>query len=118
MIEFITHLLWVAFGFWVGMKIAALVKSHKTTDDTILIKESIIQDQIKKIPTLKTEVHDGVIFLFNLADETFISQGNTIEDVAEAAYKFRKIDLAYVLHNGYPMWFFNGKVTMTDVKII
>ena len=117
MIEFIINLLWIAFGFWVGIKIAGLANSHKTTNNT-LSKETIIKAQIKKIPTLKTEVYDGVIFLFNIDDESFISQGNTIEDVAESAYKFRKIDLAYVIHSGYPMWFLNGKVTIMDVKII
>jgi hypothetical protein len=118
MIEFIINLLWIVFGFWIGIKIAALVKPHKTTDNTTLNKETIIQDQIKKIPMLKTEIHDGIIFLFNSDDESFISQGNTIDDVAESAYKFRKIDLAYVIHSGYPMWFLNGKVTIMDVKII
>lgn len=116
MIEFI---LWFIFGYWLGTKFFDKVKNANNQKNNVVTMNTIMTGvKVKTIPTLKTETHDGIIFAFNNDSETFISQGTTIEAVAEAAYKFRNIDLAFVLHNDYPMWFINGKVTTTNVKII
>jgi len=116
LLSVIVQAIWIAFWFWVGSKLLEKVKAVKEKDN-LLSKETIILNQIKKIPTLKTEIHGDVIFAFNTGDDTFVAQGVSIDEVAEVTYKYRKIDLAYVLHNGQPMWFLNGKVTTTDVKL-
>jgi hypothetical protein len=116
LLSIILNAIWIAFWFWVGTKLVERVKSLKEKDN-LLSKEAVILSQIKKIPTLKTEIHGEVIFAFNTGDDTFVAQGSSIDEVAEVAYKYRKIDLAYVLHNGQPIWFLNGKVTTTDVKL-
>lgn len=116
LISIILNAIWLAFWLWVGSKIFQKLSGLKEKEN-LLSKESIITTQIKKIPTLKTEMHDGIIFAFSIGDDVFVAQGLTLDEVAEAAYKYRKIDLAYVLHNGQPMWFLNGKVTTTNVKL-
>ncbi len=117
LITIIIDALWLAFGFWLGTKLFEKIKPIKEKDN-FLSKETIILSQIKKIATLKTEIHEDVVFAFDAGNGTFIAQGASIDEVAEAAYKYRKIDLAYVLHLGQPMWFMNGKVTTTDIQLI
>ena len=116
LISVIIQAIWIAFWFWVGSKLFEKVKVLRDKE-TIISKEAIVLNQLKKIPTLKTEMHDGIIYAFSTGDDLFIAQGATLDEVAEVAYKYRKIDLAYVLHLGQPMWFLNGKVTTTDVKL-
>jgi hypothetical protein len=116
LVSVIVNAIWIAFWFWVGTKIVERLKSLKEKDN-LLSKEAIVLNQIKKIPTLKTEIHGEIIFAFNTGDDTFVAQGASIDEVAEVAYKYKKIDLAYVIHNEQPMWFMNGKVTTTDVKL-
>jgi hypothetical protein len=118
MIDFIMMILWLSFWFWIGVKFyeKAAIKKRQ---DSIVTKDTIMTGvKVKRIPTLNTETHEGIIFAFNSDDATFISQGSSIDEVAELAYKFRKIDLAYVIHNHEPLWFVNGKVTTINVEII
>jgi len=110
----IGDVIWVTLCFWVGAILFNKAKDIRNKN-TALSKETIAISQLKKISILKTEIYDGVIFVFNAHDGTFIAQGANIDEVAANAYKYRKICLACVLHNDQPIWFINGKASVSDI---
>lgn len=112
----ILDIFWIGFWFWVGTKLFSIFKS-KSKDDALLRDSLIEKVETKQLYTLKTEVHNDMIFAFTADTDTFISQGKSIEEVAEVAHKHRKVELAYVLHEKEFMWFVDGKVTKT-VKLL
>lgn len=87
--------------------------------DTYLNKTNITHNQkenvtIRYVPMLKTEIHDGQIYLFDIDTDIFISQGNSLEEIALTAYKHKKIDMALVLYNNQYFLFVNGKSTLMN----
>lgn len=116
-ISVVLNLVWIAFWFWVGSKIFQKLKGIKEKE-TVLSSESILSQQIKKVPILTTEMHQGIIFAFKKADDSFVAQGSTIDEVAEATHKYMKIDLAFISHQGEDYWVVNGKITKSNLKLV
>lgn len=116
-VSVVLNLVWIAFWFYVGTKIVAKLKNIKQKEN-IITTEDILSQQLKKILILKTEVHDGVIFAFSVNDDQFIAQGTTIQEIASAAYKFRKIDLAFLSHESKEYWLVNGQISKVNIKLI
>jgi hypothetical protein len=117
----ILNIIWMLFWFWIGMQIVRKLKEKydpRLLNTSILSSEEILSQQLKKILTMKTEVHDGVIFAFTVGDDTFIAQGATIEEVADNLYKYRKIDLAFINHEGKEYWVINGKLSKVNLKLV
>lgn len=117
---FIFNLVWVGFWFWVGVKLYNRAKKHNQSEilKQIQYEEILKKVEMKKILTMKTETHQGQIYAFDIYDDTFIAQGNSIDDLADTAYKFRKVDLAFVNHNKEEFWFVNGKVSKTNINLL
>lgn len=116
-ISVVLNLVWIAFWFWVGSKIFGKLKGLKEKEAS-LSSENILSQQMKKIPIMKTEIHDGMIFAFTVNDDSFVAQGSTIDEIAEAAYKYRKIDLGYISHLGQEYWAVNGKISKVNIKLV
>lgn len=116
LLTFIANFFWIGFWVWVGMKL--FDRLNKVKEKQTQKYELISQVELKKIVTIKTETHGEQIYGFDMLTDNFLGQGKTIEEVAEAAYKFNKIDLAFVQHDGEEFWFMNGKATKTNVKLL
>lgn len=117
LLSLISTIFWLFFWFWVGGKMYDRLRSIREKN-TISLQSNLLENvKAEKLYSLKTETHNGIIFAFTVKEDMFICQGETIEEVAEVAYKYRRINLAYVLHNRQFMWFIDGKVTNT-VKVV
>lgn len=117
LISVILNAIWIAFWFWVGSKLFEKLRGLKEKE-AIQSTQSILSQQIVKVPMLKTEIHHGVIFAFKMADDSFVAQGSTIDEVAEATHKYMKIDLAFISHQGEEYWVVNGKITKSNLKLV
>lgn len=62
---------------------------------------------------LRTECHDGVIFVYNTATNMFVTQASTIDEVAERV-KALDIKLSHVVHGADEFWVIDGKVRRNE----
>lgn len=113
----IFNVLWILFWFWMGTKIVDKLKARDIENNELEdeAKENLI---VKHLVMIKTEIHGGIIFAFNEKNDSFITQGPTIESIAESAYKYKNIDLALIKHKESDFWMINGKISEVNVKLL
>ena len=63
-----------------------------------------------EIPQLSVENVSNVYLLYETKTNTFMCQGNTLEELAEKLLENNKIDLAFVKHDKKHFVFASGKI--------
>lgn len=61
---------------------------------------------------LRTEHHNGLLYLYNQGTNLFITQGSTLHELATNMLNYRKIRMAMVSHENKLFYFVEGKVYM------
>ena len=69
----------------------------------------VIETKIE-IPRLNVENVSNVYLLYETKTNTFMCQGNTLEELAEKLLENNKIDLAFVKHDKKHFVFASGKI--------
>lgn len=69
--------------------------------------------KITKIQTLFTEMIGNSIMLYNKDTGTFLCQADSLDELAENAFKYRDVKIALVKHQDKDMFFVEGKVSNT-----
>lgn len=69
----------------------------------------VIETKIE-IPRLNAENVSNVYLLYETKTNTFMCQGNTLEELAEKLLENNKIDLAFVKHDKKHFVFASGKI--------
>ncbi len=113
------ELIVIAFIFWLGYNVGQMVLSWRLRD--IIRSEAkkegikvdgeynIVREEKPKVIKLWVEkVHD-ILYLYDTED-TFICQGNTIEELATLALKYKNIKYASVLNGEDVFAFVDGSV--------
>lgn len=117
-------LIFIAFVFYVGYQIGQIVLSWQLRD--LVIKEAkregIIDDNLNFIDDDKPSVHklfvektNNVLYLYDReANNEFVCQANTIEELAKLAKQYKNIQYAAVIDDQNVYTFIDGKV---EVKL-
>lgn len=71
-----------------------------------------VEIQVKEEPDLAlfTEVNNNAIMLYKKDSNEFVAQAPTLEELANNAFTFNKINYAVVNHNEETLWFVEGKI--------
>jgi len=70
-----------------------------------------LQEEAKSdVPSLVTEKHGEMFYVFENGTDTFVTQGATLEEIAKNFYDYKKVNVAYVKHGDQHVWFVNGEV--------
>lgn len=112
-IQFFLYFIWFLFWIYVGSVIFRVIKRQSD-----LKKESMEEVEVRHIPVFMTETHNGIIYAFDTINDNFISQGSSLDEVADIAYKYKKVDLALVTYDNQNFWFINGKTTPVNARVI
>lgn len=113
---------WVFGQMYMSFKLRQAIK--KVAEENGMTLEELVemfekanglQTKVIKVPNFFTEVADNSILLYNKDTGKFIGQANTIEELAENAYKFEKVKFALVSHDSKQFWFVEGKIK-NDLK--
>lgn len=62
------------------------------------------------VPLLITEQHGDMLYLFEKETDSFMCQGNSLQDLMEKLSEYKDIHLAFVEHNKKGFWFSNGEI--------
>lgn len=112
---------WICCQFYISYKIRKILQ--KVAEDNGMTLEEMVDSYIDKgvsvikVPNYFTESLENSILLYNKDTGDFVSQANSIEELADKVYKFNKIQFATVKHNNNQFWFVEGKVE-NDLKSI
>jgi hypothetical protein len=102
---------WVMAHFYITYKLRKIIT--KAAEDNGMTVEEFVGETVSdviKVPNYFTEKLENSILLYNKDTGNFVSQGNTIEELASKVYEFDKIKFAVVNHNNKQFWFVEGKV--------
>lgn len=78
--------------------------------DLDAMANSIANKELRRIPVFYTEKQNQVIYLYDKYSNTFVSQGNTLEELAKKVVEHNKINVALVVDGDKEFWFFNGEI--------
>lgn len=106
---------WICGELWVAYKLRRAIK--KVAEDNGLTLEDIERMFAATIPNIQdlsvelfTECQKNSILLYNKTTNKFVSQAETLEELAENVKQFNNIKLAKVYHNDTQIYFVDGKV--------
>ena len=102
---------WVLAHFYITYKLRKIIT--KAAEDNGMTVEEFVGEtasDIIKVPNYFTEKLENSILLYNKDTGDFVSQGCSIEELAQRVYEFDKIKFAIVNHNDRQFWFVEGKV--------
>lgn len=108
---------WLCCQFYLAWKLHKAFK--KIAEENNLTMEELastffetrgINTQVIKVPNYFTEITSNSILLYSKDTGDFVSQANSIEQLAKNVYEFNKIKYASVNHNDNQFWFLEGKV--------
>ena len=111
----------IAFGigFFLGYKFMRLIISMSLKE--IAVEQGINLDELQKsvrkdlmktkeILSIVTEKHGDGIYAFDEKSDTFLCQGNTIEDLAKKLREQNNVLVAKIVHNDQELWLIDGKI--------
>ena len=111
----------IAFGigFFLGYKFMRLIISMSLKE--IAVEQGINLDELQKsvrkdlmktkeILSIVTEKHGDGIYAFDEKSDTFLCQGNTIEDLAKKLREQNNVLVAKIVHNDEELWLIDGKI--------
>lgn len=110
----------IAFGigFFLGYKFMRLIISMSLRE--IAVEQGINLDELQKsvrkdmkieeIISIVTEKHGDGIYAFDEKSDTFLCQGNTIEDLAKKLREQNNVLVAKIVHNDEELWLIDGKI--------
>jgi len=102
----------IIYIFALGFIIGSSWTKHRIKKE--LIEHGILKDKNTKtenVPKLITEIHNNMIYVFEKGTDTFVCQGNSIEELAKKIFKQNQIQVAIVEHDSSILMFNEGKVT-------
>lgn len=99
-------------SFIVGILLGFLIVRYITNKLKILQQPKIDITHVATLMLLKTEKYNDLLYLYNLGNGSFISQGSTLQELAANTFNYKKITMAMVSHNKTLFYFFEGKVFM------
>ena len=98
-----------------GARYDTVAPLTNTNDKTEEAKVEILVNQAD-IPTLISELHHNVLYLFEKETDKFMCQGSSLDEAAHNLFeRFRKIEVAKINHNDTNYWIVKGKVC-TDIQ--
>lgn len=101
------------FGYFVALILFLwqVRKSFKRlySDEQVTKMLSQIEEVKLKIPLMFTQTVDKSILLYDMS-ENFVTQGSTLEEIVENLNRFKKIDLAIIVHGEDKFYYTNGKL--------
>jgi len=103
-----TELLVFLFIFFSGYYTGRMTMAWKVRH--LLFKSDSVHSEIV-IEKLFIEQSNNVLYLYDYEANTFICQGNTIDELASLSHKYKNIKYAIVQHGDNMLSFVNGKVT-------
>lgn len=108
-----------AFGWWAG-QVYMLIKFRnnlkKIVEDAGMTMdewaETVNDMTIKavKVPNLFTEHSGNSIMLYNKDTGAFVCQATSLDELANLANQYSKVEVAVVMHNDQELYFIDGKV--------
>ena len=110
MLEILILLVVFGVGFYVGESVFAYRIRH------LIYKEATAQgiiielDDKPSITKLFVECSNDMMYLYEYEANTFICQGNTIDELASLAQKYSNIKYAVVAHGDDMLMFVDGAV--------
>lgn len=112
---------WICCQFYFTYKIRKVLQ--KVAEENGMTLDEMVDSYMEKgvnvikVPNYFTESLENSILLYNKDTGDFVSQANSMEELADNVYKFNKIQFATVKHNNKHIWFVEGKV-QNDLKSI
>lgn len=111
----------IAFGigFFLGYKFMRLIISMSLREiaseqgiNLDELQKSVRKDLVKthEIISIVTENHGEGIYAFDKHSDTFLCQGNTIEDIAKKLREQNNVMIAKIVHNNEELWLIDGKI--------
>jgi hypothetical protein len=88
-----------------------------------IIRRNKIQEELDKeneVPLLNLETHNDIMYLFDHKTDSFICQGNTVDELIKNLGEYKKIDIAWVKYDEKIMLIKNGflhVVTPTNTNV-
>ena len=116
MTELLLFLLIFFSGFYLGRMTLAWKLRHillkELTSKDLLFKGDLVQtENVIIIDKLFIEQSNNVLYLYDFEANTFICQGQSIDELASLSHKYKNIKYAVVQHGDEMLSFVNGKVT-------
>ena len=113
MFEILILLIVFGIGFYVGETLFAWRIRHliykEAKEQGIKIDLGI--PEIKpNIAKLFIEKANDILYLYDFEEQTFVCQGNTLDELASLAQKYKNIKYAVVQHDEEMLMFINGSV--------
>jgi len=112
------ELIIIGFIFWIGYQVGMSVTAYRLRDLVYreakrrgLINE--LDPELEETPVvaqLMVEKSNNVLYLYNRDDNTFVSQGSTLEEIASLAKKYNNIKYAAVMIDEEIYAFVDGTV--------
>ena len=114
MTELLLFLLIFFSGFYLGRMTLAWKLRHlllkELTSKDLLLNSGTLHNEII-VDTLFIEQSNNTLYLYDCAANTFICQGNSIDELASLSHKYKNIKHAVVQYGDEMLAFGNGKVT-------
>ena len=106
----ITGLIAFVLGWFIG---TLLLRVKLRIALETLVQQEIVST-IAKIPSLRTEVRSGIIFVYDSVTSAFMCQGTSLEDVAKKLNDICHVAFAQVNHADQYYMIVDGYVKATD----
>jgi hypothetical protein len=91
--DFVLGIIVGAFFFYIGLRIFLALIVKRIEDQLAELSQSV-QGSFNNLIEAKVEEHNGVFYIYNNKDQSFIVQGSTMKELREAIdAKFKGINI-------------------------
>ena len=84
MMEFFTGLvLGIAVGVFIVLMFirSAVREALESTNDSLAKLKNLVEEEIECTVQTRIEEHNGIYYVYNIKDETFLGQGTTLKEI-------------------------------------